>query len=101
MTRSIRSASADAFQVVGHCILALIAAVLGGLAAPLVFGLAAQGGRLMSARLLNNPRSTGYNDRWPGTSVVGFSHEVLGPKGMCRGGGDESTCDQFAFRLPG
>ena len=33
-------ATDDAFQVVGHCILALIAAGLGGLAAPLICGLA-------------------------------------------------------------
>jgi hypothetical protein len=36
---SLRSASADAFQVVGHCVLALIAAGLGGLAAPFVCNL--------------------------------------------------------------
>ena len=93
---SIRSASADAFQVVGHCILALIAAVLGGLSAPLVFGLA-QGGRLMSARLLNNPRSTGYNDRWPGTSVVGFSHEVSGRKACAVGGNEVMRSVRFSI----
>ncbi len=37
---SLRSASADAFQVVGHCVLALIAAILGGLLAPFVCDLA-------------------------------------------------------------
>ena len=37
---SLLSAWADAFQVVGHCVLALIAAGLGGLAAPFVCDLA-------------------------------------------------------------
>jgi hypothetical protein len=38
LDQSLRSASADAYQVVGHCVLALIAAGLGGLVAPLVCG---------------------------------------------------------------
>ena len=38
--RSLLSASADAFQVVGHCVLALLAAGLGGLAAPFVCSVA-------------------------------------------------------------
>jgi len=37
---SLRAAAADAFQVVGHCILALIAAAFGGLVAPFVCALA-------------------------------------------------------------
>ena len=37
---SMRSAANDAYQVVGHCVLALIAAGIGGLAAPFVCGLA-------------------------------------------------------------
>jgi hypothetical protein len=37
---SLRAAAADAFQVVGHCILALIAATIGGLVAPFVCALA-------------------------------------------------------------
>jgi hypothetical protein len=37
---TLRSHSADAFQVVGHCVLALIAAGIGALAAPFVCGLA-------------------------------------------------------------
>jgi hypothetical protein len=37
---TLRSHSADAFQVVGHCVLALFAAGIGGLAAPFVCGLA-------------------------------------------------------------
>ncbi len=37
---SLLSAATDAFQVVGHCVLALIAAGLGGLAAPFVCDLA-------------------------------------------------------------
>jgi hypothetical protein len=36
---TLRSHSADAFQVVGHCVLALIAAGIGGVAAPFVCGL--------------------------------------------------------------
>jgi hypothetical protein len=38
LDQSLRSVSADAYQVVGHCVLALIAAALGGLVAPLVCG---------------------------------------------------------------
>ena len=38
--KSLRSAANDAYQVVGHCVLALIAAGIGGLAAPFVCGLA-------------------------------------------------------------
>jgi hypothetical protein len=37
---TLRSHSADAYQVVGHCVLALIAAGIGGLAAPFVCSLA-------------------------------------------------------------
>ena len=36
----LRSTAGDAYQVAGHCVLAMIAALLGGLAAPFVCGLA-------------------------------------------------------------
>jgi hypothetical protein len=43
--QALLSAPEDAFQAVGHCVLALIAAGIGGLAAPRVCNLASRDGR--------------------------------------------------------
>ena len=43
--QALLSAPEDAFQAVGHCVLALIAAGIGGLAAPFVCNLASRDGR--------------------------------------------------------
>ena len=85
LDQSSRTVAEDAFHVVGHCLLAFIAAGLGGLAGPFVCDLARKARRgklwLLTQHPLIDAVEYSLTSNVPGTA----RSPGIGPNALCRG----------------